>query len=135
MDDLDVDDARRALIAALPALSALVAAAPARAQKAELTQPLNYRVAFENAYVRVLDFTSRPGMGVCGSGIHSHPRHLTVPLTPGAARITVGGKTMTMSAEVGGVFWEEAVTHEVENVSGANMRALLIELKSPPGRT
>ena len=128
MDEDDAQILRRALLAGLPA--ALFAEA-AQAQNAARIQPHSYRVTFENAYVRVLDYTSRPGMGVCGDGLHSHPAHLTVPLSPGKARVKIGGKTMVVPAQTGGVFWEDAVTHEVENVSGASMRALIIELKSP----
>lgn len=126
--------ARRALLAALPALiPAFAAAGRAEAQNAAAVQPQSYKVAFENEYLRVLDYNSRPGMSVCGDGRHSHPAHLTVPLTPGKARIKVGGKTIEASNLVGEVFWEEAVTHEVENISGRNMRALLIEVKAAAG--
>jgi hypothetical protein len=98
-------------------------------------QPQSYRVALENEYVRVLDFRSRPGMGVCGSGMHSHPPHLTVLLSEGAVRVTTpDGKTVEQrDMPLGTVFWEPAVTHTVENVSGANMRGLLVEVKSAKG--
>jgi hypothetical protein len=127
---------RRVLLAALPAL---LAAGTAQAQSAATVQPQSYKVVLENDYVRVLDYNSRPGMGVCGDGLHSHPAHLTVPLSPGRAKVKVGGKVIDAPATVGGVFWEDAVTHEVENVSGHNMRALIIEVKAaqkpaPPAR-
>ena len=121
------DALRRGLLAALPAL---LAADVARAQNAARVQPAAYKVVLENEHVRVLEYNSRPGMGVCGVGVHSHPAHLTIPLTPGKARIRVGGQTMTVANGVGDAFWEPAVTHEVENVSGAKMRALLVEVKS-----
>lgn len=125
--------ARRALIAALPALIAAGASQSARAQSAATVQPQSYKVVLENDYVRVLEYNSRPGMGVCGDGRHSHPAHLTVPLSPGKARIKVGGKEIIAPAETGGVFWEDAVTHEVENISGHNMRALIVEVKAAQG--
>jgi hypothetical protein len=125
--------ARRALIAALPALLAAQAATPAAAQSAAAIQPQSYKVVLENQYIRVLEYNSRPGMGVCGDGRHSHPAHLTVPLSPGKAKVKVGGKEIIAPAETGAVFWEDAVTHEVENISGHNMRALIVEVKAAQG--
>jgi hypothetical protein len=69
-------------------------------------------------------------MGVCGSGMHSHPAHLTIALTPGRVRVkTPDGKVVTEENKDVIVFWSEAETHEVENISGRDMRAFLIELK------
>ncbi len=144
-----VDPARRALFAALPAVlpatlpptapsvvAALAAAAaslasiPAAAQDAAEVQPQAYRVVLENDAVRVLEFVSRPGLGICGSGMHSHPRHLTVALSPAKVRVKFpDGKTIVASNELGDVFWSEAETHETENVSGRNVRALIVEVK------
>jgi hypothetical protein len=116
-------------------LAALVAglcisATPSLAQNAALVQPRSYRVVFENNRVRVLEFISRPGMGVCGSGRHSHPAHLTVLLTPARVRIRENGKMMVVTNKPGDVFWSPPVTHETENVGGGEVRALIIELKS-----
>jgi hypothetical protein len=88
----------------------------------------------ENKHVRVLDFNSRPGMGVCGNGMHSHPAHLTVVVSGGSVRIRMpdGSVVEQKDLPVGLVFWSEAETHNVENISGSNMRSLIIELK--PGK-
>lgn len=124
------DDLRRALLALLPTLAL---ADEAQGQDAAAIQPQSYRVAFENEHLRVLDHRSRPGMGVCGSGMHSHPAHLTIGLTAGRVRVkTPDGQVKVEDAPEMAIFWSEAETHEVENLSGRNMRALLIELK--PGR-
>jgi beta-alanine degradation protein BauB len=125
------DGLRRALLALLPML---VITEDLSAQDAVQSQPQNYRVAFENDKVRVLEYNSRPGMGVCGDGMHSHPAHLTVLLSTGKVRIkTPDGKVEVHNDPVGAVFWSDAVTHEVENISGSNVRSLLIELKSARG--
>ena len=125
------DGLRRALLALLPML---VITEDSSAQDAVQSQPQNYRVAFENDKVRVLEYNSRPGMGVCGDGMHSHPAHLTVLLSTGKVRIkTPDGKMEVHNDPVGAVFWSDAVTHEVENISGSNIRSLLIELKSAHG--
>lgn len=130
-DDIDDNDRRRAMLALL---ATLAAADAAQAQNAALVQPRAYRVAFENDKLRVLEFNSRPGMGVCGNGMHSHPAHLTVTLSPGKVRVKLpDGKTFVGENKLGDVFWSEAETHEAENISGKDMRALLVELKTPPG--
>ncbi len=113
------------------AAAAVCAAVPAHAQDATRVQPQTYRVAVDNDRVRVLEYTGRPGMGVCGSGKHSHPAHLTVLLTPATVRVTSGGKTETHEMPAGTSFWEPAITHEVENVGGADVRSLIVEVKQP----
>ena len=121
------DDQRRAMLALLPLLAL---AETADAQDATKIQPQSYRVAFENDKLRVLDYRSRPGMGVCGTGVHSHPAHLTVVMTPGKVRAKLpDGKVVVEENKEPIVFWSEAETHEVENISGRDMRAFLIELK------
>ena len=122
---LSVD--RRALMALL---SALGLGELAQAQDATITQPTNYRTVLENEWLRVIEVRARPGMGVCGEGMHSHPAHLTVVLADGKVKVKLpAGKTITQTAALGDVFWSEAETHEVENISGRDSRALLIELK------
>jgi hypothetical protein len=124
-----IDDAdRRRMLAAI--VAALGASGSARAQDAAAVQPASYRVALENDKLRVLEFNSRPGMGVCGNGMHSHPAHLTVLLSAAKARVKLpDGKTFVGENKLGDVFWSEAETHEVENISGSNVHALLVELK------
>jgi hypothetical protein len=129
-DGTDATASRRQALVAL--LAALAGGDAAQAQDAAVVQPRAYRVAFENDKLRVLEYVSRPGMGVCGNGMHSHPAHLTIALTPAKVRIRLpDGKTLVGENKVGDVFWSDAETHETENVSGRDMRALLVELKSP----
>src|SRR5271170_6104404 len=120
MNDTPTDISRRNLLSLLPLL---VLAESAEAQDAALVQPQSYRVVFENEKLRVLEYNSRPGMGVCGSGMHSHPAHLTVLLSGGSVRIrTPNGKIVVQdNIPLGQVFWSEAETHDVENVSGNNI--------------
>jgi beta-alanine degradation protein BauB len=129
MHETPMDELRRNLLRLLPILAL---ADSAGAQDAAKVQPQSYRVAFENDKLRVLDYNSRPGMGVCGDGMHSHPAHLTVVVTGGSVRIkTPDGKTVEQhDVPVGVVFWSEAETHSVENISGSNVRTLIIELKT-----
>lgn len=127
--DHDTDELRRALLVAIPAL---LLADAADAQDAVRVQPRAYKVLLDNDRVRVLEFNSRPGMGICGNGMHSHPPHLTVALSPAKVRVRLpDGKEFTPPENrLGDVFWSEAETHETENLSGHDVRALIIELKS-----
>jgi hypothetical protein len=100
-------------------------------QDAARVQPSSYRVLVDNKSVRVLEYNGLPGMGVCGTGLHSHPAHLTVLLTPARVRVVDHGLVFIADNKAGDVFWSEAVTHETENIGGANVRSLIIELKTP----
>ena len=121
------DVQRRQWLALLPGL---MMAAGAEAQDAVRTQPQAYRVTLDNDQMRVLDFVSRPGMGVCGSGVHSHPPHLTVALSDCRVRVKENGKDFIAENKLGDVFWSPAVTHETENLTGREVRALIVELKT-----
>jgi hypothetical protein len=125
---------RRELIVA--ALTAALVGGEALAQDAVKVMPKRYRVAMENEKIRVLEYTSRPGDGVCGEGWHSHPAHLTVLLSDsGPVKVTeAGGKEFiaTKPNKLGDVFWSEATTHKVENAGKINTRILIIELKDAP---
>jgi beta-alanine degradation protein BauB len=130
-DHRDPDALRRIVLAALPLLAL---EGTARAQDAAKVQPRAYRLVLENEHLRVLEFNSRPGMGVCGTGMHSHPAHLSVALSPARVRVRLpDDKTIEVENVLGDVWWNEAETHEVENISGRNVRALIIELKSGSG--
>ena len=115
----------------------LVAAATGSAMAAQdptKVQPRSYRVVFENSEIRVLEYSSVPGMGVCGTGVHSHPRRLNIALTPARVRVTANGKTFVATNKEGDVWYEPAGTHEAENISGHGARALMVEFKTPPPR-
>jgi hypothetical protein len=119
---------RRDALAVLAALG--VTSELALAQDATKTEPRSYKVLFENQKVRVLEYVSRPGIGVCGSGRHSHPDHVTVVLTPAKVKNTSAeGKVEINEVPAGTVFWEGASTHQAENVGGSGTRMLLIEIK------
>lgn len=119
---------------AIVGLAAAAAGSAAAAQDPAKVQPRSYRVVFENAEMRVLEYSSVPGMGVCGAGLHSHPRHLNIALTPSRVRVAVNGKTFIATNKEGDVWYEPAVTHEAENISGHGVRALMVEFKTPPPR-
>jgi len=127
--------ARRHLLqSGLAALLAELATSEALSQDAVTAEPGSYRVVFENARVRVLEFVSRPRTTVCGVGKHSHPAHLTIALSDARVRVTrADGKQFDAANQLGDVFWSEAETHTVENVGGHVMRALIVEIKDVAG--
>lgn len=126
-------DRRRLLLAGSAAIIGKIVSNSAQAQDAVATQPGAFRVVFENDQTRVLEFVSRPRTAVCGVGKHSHPAHLTIALSDAKVRVTLpDGRTVEATNKLGDVFWSEAETHAVENIGGANMRALIVEFKAPP---
>lgn len=127
------DEHRRTLILlALASAATTLATGDADAQDATKVAPLSYRTALDNDVVRVLDYTSRPGAGMCGVGKHSHPAHLVVALTDAKVRVTLpDGRKVVVENKAGDVFWAEAETHTTENVGGAAARALIVEVKAP----
>ena len=124
-----IQSSRRELLTML-GLVGLVGSADVIAQDAATVNPRSYRVILENESVRVLEYRSMPGLGVCGQGKHSHPAHLTIGMSEGKVKVTTeDGKLIAVDQKNGVVFWEPAVTHSVENISGHPMRAYLVELK------
>jgi hypothetical protein len=123
---------RKLILAGLGSLAVHLDPSDASAQDPTKVMPRAYRVAFENDKLRVLDFSGRPGMGICGDGMHSHPAHLTVVLSDWKGRATtLDGTARDRERKLGDVFWSEAETHKNENTGETNSRVLLIELKSP----
>jgi hypothetical protein len=89
------------------------------------------KVVFENEKVRVISHLSRPRAGVCGTGLHSHPPHLTVVLTDVKAKVTLPGKEPFIDEQkAGAVFWDPGGPHVVENLGMRDSKVYLVELKA-----
>jgi hypothetical protein len=122
---------RKLILAGLGSLAVHLDPSDASAQDPAKVMPRAFRVVFENDKLRVLEFTGRPGLGVCGEGMHSHPAHLTVVLSDLKARVsTPDGTARDRERKLGDVFWSEAETHKVENTDRSSSRSLHIELKT-----
>jgi hypothetical protein len=122
---------RKLLLASLGGLAAQFGASGAAAQDPAKIMPRAYRVAFENDQVRVLDFVGRPGMGICGEGMHSHPARLSIVMNGWRSLAsTPNSPARAVQRKDGEVFWREAETHKVENVGKTNSRVLIVELKT-----
>src|SRR5262245_60059353 len=89
--------------------------------------PDTHKIAFENAFVRVLDVNVPVGKT---EPRHRHPHGMSVYFTDWSAKVTVDGGAPQVNQRKAGTFaWSDAVIHTVENVSKTNGHVLRIELK------
>lgn len=123
-------DNRKTRREVLAMLAALGITRDVLAQDAVTSDPRSFRVVLENERVRVLEYRSRPGLGVCGQGMHYHPDRVTVSMTGAKVKIT-NAKGGGGVAEVppGHITFAAAVTHSTENIGGSGTRTYMIELK------
>lgn len=119
---------RRDILRILAGLGAAVSST-ALAQDPAKVSPRSYKILFENERLRLLEYTAKPGLGVCGQGRHYHPAHLSIPLTDTKVKIVADGKSMVAGGKAGEAFWEPEVWHTVENVGRAETRVYMVELK------
>ena len=122
----------RVKLACALAAAALAAAQLARSQQPDPLDPIRvagdtHKLAFENAFVRILDVHLPPGKL---EPRHRHPHGLSVYLTDWDARVTVdGGKPELRPRKAGSFAWSDAIVHSVENVGKTEGHVLRIELK------
>ncbi len=89
--------------------------------------PDSHKLAFENAFVRVLDVHVPPGQT---EPRHRHPHGMSVYFTDWDAKVTVdGGEPQVNHRKAGTFAWSEAVIHTVQNVGQSEGHILRIELK------
>jgi hypothetical protein len=120
---------RRDLLRILAGLGVAATALRVEAQDPAKVSPRSYKVLFENDRLRVLEYTAKPGLGVCGQGRHYHPAHLSIPLTDAKVKIVQAGKTVFADGKEGQVFFAPEEWHSVENIGTNDTRAYMIELK------
>ncbi len=86
-----------------------------------------HKVAFENAFVRVLDVHLPPGKT---EPRHRHPHGMSVYFTNWDAKVTADGGQPEVRHRAAGTFqWSDAITHTVENAGKTEGHILRIELK------
>jgi beta-alanine degradation protein BauB len=89
--------------------------------------PDTHKVAFENAFVRVLEVRIPAGQI---EPRHRHPRGLSVYFSDWEAKVTVDGREAQVNQRKAGTFaWSDAVIHTVQNVGTSEGHVLRIELK------
>jgi len=90
-----------------------------------------YKLEFENSYVRVLRVTRAP---LSKAPMHEHPAYVLVPLTDVHQRITgADGKVQEVVLKASTAAFSNPVKHEEENLENAPAKVIVIELKTPPG--
>src|SRR4051812_15092321 len=99
------------------------------APDAPTADPRSFRVVVDNETVRVLEYKSRPGLGICGQGMHYHPAHVTVSLTGAKLKKSENGQVSFADLPPGHVFYAPAQTHSAEIMGGLGTRTYIIELK------
>jgi hypothetical protein len=128
--DQETSQVSRRELLALLAIFGIAGGRDASAQDASKVNPRAYRIAFENERLRVLEYRSRPGLGVCGQGKHSHPAHLSMLSTDAKVKVTLeDGKFVVAEGKAGEMFWSPAEVHTTENISGHAVRSYIIEIK------
>jgi hypothetical protein len=108
-------------------------AVPALAQDPVKVDPDHYKVAVNNATVRVL----RIHYGAHEkSKMHYHPNSVAIPLTSGKVIFWLpGGKHTDVDMVAGQAMWTAAGRHNPENASDSDMDVVLVEMKTPKKRT
>jgi hypothetical protein len=90
------------------------------------TDPDKYRVLFENARVRVLEYLDQPG---AGTSPHHHPDSVMVTLSAFQRRLLNGDQSAEVQLEAQSVRWLDAQTHAGVNIGDTPTHVLFIELK------
>jgi quercetin dioxygenase-like cupin family protein len=111
----------------------IAATAFARTQKGDdaldpvRVAPDTHKIAFENAFVRVLDVHVPAGKV---EPRHRHPHGLSVYFSDWEAQVTVDGRAPQVNQRKAGTFaWSDAVVHTVQNAGKSDGHVLRIELK------
>lgn len=121
---------RRELLGILAALGVATPSVDALAQAGKTTAT-GGKIIFENDKMRVIEHTAKPRLGVCGTGYHTHPPHLTVCLTDVKAKVTLQGKEPFIAeSKAGDCFWDPGGYHTVENIGSRDSKSYLVELKA-----
>ncbi|KQR00054.1 cytoplasmic protein [Arthrobacter sp. Leaf141] len=95
------------------------------------TNPGNYRVAFENERVRVLEYTDAPGHVTTE---HGHPDSVMITASAFNRRISANGNSVDVELPAGVARWLPAQHHYGENIGGSDTHVFFVELKdaAPP---
>ena len=111
------------------AVVALALVGTARAQDAVVVAPDHYKVLTDNAHVRVIENTLKPGEK---DGMHTHPAGWYYVTLPGKMKVVFStGKVDIWEAKVGESGWMNAeAPHTSENIGATTMGFILVEVKS-----
>lgn len=91
-----------------------------------VTNPEQYRLLWENNYVRVLEYTDEPGVQTTP---HQHPNSVMVTLSAFDRRLSAGDRVVDVSLPAGAAVWLPAQRHTGHNIGGTPTHTIFIELK------
>jgi quercetin dioxygenase-like cupin family protein len=112
---------------AIAAVLVLGSAASLRAQDVAVVNPKTIRIKLDNAHVRVLEATIKPGYK---EKQHSHPASIVYVLSGGKARNHLpDGTTSDATYTAGQTVYREPVTHWAENIGKTTIHLIVVELK------
>ena len=124
--------ARKKAVLAAGALFVVFAVARGRSQTDDLDVlkviPENYKLIFDNQFVRVLEARIPPGTE---EKPHRHLKGVSVCLTEYTleSRTLPDGPWVRNERKVGTTYWSEASLHQVRNVGTTESHTIRIELK------
>ena len=99
-----------------------------RAQDPLVVNSRTIALKLENARVRVLEATLKPGDK---EKTHSHPAYVIYVIEGGRVRTHgTDGSVVEAEFKTGDVIYREAVTHWAENIGKTTIRLELVELKN-----
>lgn len=90
------------------------------------TNPAQYRVMWENEFVRVLEYTDKPGVQ---TRPHQHPNSVMVTLSAFDRRLSSGDRVVDVSLPAGKAVWLPAQRHSGHNTGTTPTHTIFIELK------
>jgi quercetin dioxygenase-like cupin family protein len=110
------------------AVALLAVATTARAQDPVVVNAKEVKARLENARVRVLEASLKPGEK---EQMHSHPAYVIYVIEGGKVRNHApDGTTSEAELKAGDVVYREPLTHWAENVGTTTIHMVLVELKT-----
>ena len=95
-----------------------------------IVSPDHYKTLLENDSVRVVEMNLGAGQQ---DELHSHPAETVYFISGSKVRIRLtDGNVVEAEVPDGHVMWNEAWTHQVENVGNTPVRAIIVEDKTTP---
>ena len=93
------------------------------------SSPGNFKLLLENEYVRVLEYSLKPGQK---DTPHTHPAKSSYVVSGGKLKVYLEtGETIIADEETGTASWRDYVgKHYVENVGNTTVTIILTEIKS-----
>jgi hypothetical protein len=122
----------RSVIIALAVTTLFLVARPVMSQNYEQDVlkviPDNYKLLFENAFVRVIEARVPPG---AEEQPHRHMRGVSICMTEYTveSRILPDGQWVRSNRQHGTVYWSESSLHVLRNVGKTTSHTIRVELK------